>query len=150
MRDYKGIKILLAIDPFSHRDKAFLPQQEVFWNLRLNHVSFLLSLFLLSQFPERFLSLPLPWGFFGFSFHRGSFHRVGLLLCLPSTSQGQAKIVSARSNLRHSTIYVRGECNFLCSVLLQQKFEATDGPVLQPRVTAQFYLVSKGKYILEA
>ena len=38
MRDRKGIKILLAICLFSHRDKDFLPQQEVFWNLRLNHV----------------------------------------------------------------------------------------------------------------
>ena len=41
-------------------------------------------------------------------------------------------------------------CNFLDSVSLQQKFEATDGPVLQLCVTAQFYLESKGKYILEA
>ena len=52
-------------------------------------------------------------------------------------------------------------CNFLGSVLSQQKFEVTDGLVLQPcvissdrpvlqlRVTAQFYLDSKGKYILK-
>ena len=39
--------------------------------------------------------------------------------------------------------------NFLGSVLLQQKFEEMDGPVLQLRVTAQFYLASKGKYILK-
>ena len=53
---------------------------------------------------------------------------------------------------------VGGVCNFLGSVLSQQKLEATDGPVLQPLdrpvlqhdVTAQFYLESKGKYILEA
>ena len=38
--------------------------------------------------------------------------------------------------------------NFLGSVLLQEKFETTDGPVLQTRVTAQFHLESKGKYIL--
>ena len=52
----------------------------------------------------------------------------------------------------------RGVCNFLSSVSLQQKFEAMDGPVLQLsvgtvlqlRVTAQFYLESEGKYILEA
>ena len=43
-----------------------------------------------------------------------------------------------------------GVCNFLSSVLSKQKFEAMDGPVLQLRVTAQFYLESKGKYILEA
>ena len=45
---------------------------------------------------------------------------------------------------------VGGGYNFLGSVLPQQKFEATDRPVLQLCVTAQFYLVSKGKYILEA
>ena len=32
----------------------------------------------------------------------------------------------------------------------QQKFEATDGPVLNLCDIAQFYLESKGKYILEA
>ena len=40
-------------------------------------------------------------------------------------------------------------CNFLSSVSSQQKFEVMDGPVLQPRVIAQFYLESKGKYILK-
>ena len=40
---------------------------------------------------------------------------------------------------------VGGVCNFLGSVSSQQKFEATDGPVLQLPVTAQFYLESKGK-----
>ena len=44
---------------------------------------------------------------------------------------------------------VGGVCNFLGSVPLQQKFEATDGAVLQPHVIAQFYLESKGKYIFE-
>ena len=51
---------------------------------------------------------------------------------------------------------VGGVCNFLGFVLSQQKFEAMggpvlqllDGPVLQLHVTAQFYLQSKGKYIL--
>ena len=46
--------------------------------------------------------------------------------------------------------YVRGACNFLGSVLWQQKFEVTDGLVLQFCVTAQFYLTSRGKYILVA
>ena len=55
----------------------------------------------------------------------------------------------------------RGVCNFLSSVSSQQKFEVTDGPVWQTRVissdgpvlylrvTAQFYLESIGKYVLE-
>ena len=34
MRDYIGIKILLAICPSSHRGEDFLPQPEVSWNLR--------------------------------------------------------------------------------------------------------------------
>ena len=58
--------------------------------------------------------------------------------------------------------FVRGVCNFLDSVSSQQNFEVTDGPVLQPcvissygpvlqlHVTAQFYLESKGEYILDA
>ena len=49
-------------------------------------------------------------------------------------------------------------CDFLSSVSSQQKFDVTDGPALEPsvgpvlqlHVTAQFYLESKGKYILEA
>ena len=41
-------------------------------------------------------------------------------------------------------------CNFLGSVLSQQQLDVVDGPVLQLRVTAQFYLESKGKYILKA
>ena len=60
--------------------------------------------------------------------------------------------------LSHLYDFVGGVCNFLGSVSSQQKFEATGGPALQPsngpvlqlRVTAQFYLESKGKYILEA
>ena len=53
-------------------------------------------------------------------------------------------------------------CDFLGSVSSQQKFGATDGPVLKPHVissdrpvsqlreTAQFYLENKEKDILEA
>ena len=43
---------------------------------------------------------------------------------------------------------VGGVCNFLGFVFSQQKFDAMDAPVLQLHVTAQFYLQSKGKYIL--
>ena len=42
----------------------------------------------------------------------------------------------------------REVCNFLGSVSSEQKFEATDRPVLQLTVTAQFYLAGKGKHIL--
>ena len=57
-------------------------------------------------------------------------------------------------------MYVLGECNFLGSILSQQKFEATDvkalgvsqlsdSPCYSSR-TDQSYLENKGKYILEA
>ena len=41
LRDCKGIKILLAIGSSSHRSEYFLPQLDVFCNLRLSRVSFL-------------------------------------------------------------------------------------------------------------
>ena len=101
-----------------------------------------------------FLSFPLHWVlcvlFFAFSFHQSSFQQVRLLPCLASASRGPSQIVSARLNLRNGTIYVKGVCNFLGSVSPQQKFEATNGSVLLPCVVAQFYIESKGKYILEA
>ena len=42
-------------------------------------------------------------------------------------------------------LLLRGVCNFLGSVLPQQKFEVTDGPVLQLS-----FIGKKGKYLLEA
>ena len=48
---------------------------------------------------------------------------------LPHRSLG-AKVVSARLKPRNGTIDVRGVCNFFTSLLLQQKFEAMDGPLL--------------------
>ena len=75
MTDCKYIKILLAICPSSHRSEDLLPIPEVLWNPRLSHVSFLLIL--LCAVPVYsilgFLSLPLRWAFFMFSFHRGRF-----------------------------------------------------------------------------
>ena len=74
---------------------------------------------------------------------------------LKSYTQKKKKRKERKKNLQKT---VRGVCNFLPSISLQQKCEATDGPmfhfsdrsVLQLPVTAQFYLVCKGKYILEA
>ena len=62
MRDYKRIKIVLAICPSSHRAEDFLPQLEVFWNLGLSHVSFLQFVFAVQVSNTLgFLSLPLRW-----------------------------------------------------------------------------------------
>ena len=58
----------------------------------------------------------------------------------PLPCGGQAKVISARLNLSHGTRDVGGVCNFLGSVLPQQKFELTDEPVLQLSVTAWFVL----------
>ena len=69
-RDCKRIKILLGVCPSSHRCEDPLPYPEVFWNLSLRRVSFLLSLCFtapVSSMPG-LLSLPLRWVFFTFSF----------------------------------------------------------------------------------
>ena len=78
-----------------------------------------------------FLSLPRA-GFFPHSASpTGAFAKLGFCCAWLPPCGGRAEIVSARLNPSHGTIYVRGVCNFLGSVSLQQKFEATDGPVLQ-------------------
>ena len=60
MSDCKGIKILLAICPSNRRDEDFLPQLQVFWNLRLSHVSFAEFVFAVPVSSRLdFLSLPL-------------------------------------------------------------------------------------------
>ena len=66
----------------------------------------------------------------------------------PCVTAEKTKHKKQRNNI------VCGVCNFLGSVLSQQKFEVmdqlSDGPVLLLHVTAQFYLENKGKYNLEA
>ena len=49
----------------------------------------------------------------------------------------QDKVISARLNSIHSTIYTGRVCNFLGSVSTQQKFEVMDGPVLQSSFVCQ-------------
>ena len=93
-----------------------------------------------------FFLLPLHWVFFMFSLHSLSFHRVGLLLCLASTSRGPSwDFFSASLNLSHSNRDVGGMCNFLSSVSPQQRFEMVDQ--CYSSVTAEFYLASKAKYM---
>ena len=48
----------------------------------------------------------------------------------------------------HDCVTIGGVCDFLSSVSPQQKFEMADQ--CYSSVTDQFYLASKGKYILEA
>ena len=60
----------------------------------------------------------------------GAFTKLGFCCLWPGPHGGQAEVVSARLNPRNGTIDAMGVCNFLGPVLLQQKFEATDGPVL--------------------
>ena len=91
------------------------------------------SLFLLSQFPVCWASCHFHLA--GFSSPSAStvgvFTELGFFCVWPWPRGGQAEVVSARLNPSNGTIDVMGVCNFLGSVLLQQKFEATDGPVLQ-------------------
>ena len=103
-------------------------------------MSFLLSSFfaVLVSSMIGLLSVPLHWVFFAFRAELGS-----CCTWLPPC-RGCAEVVSARLNLSQGTIFVGEVCNFLSSVSLQQKIEATDGPVLQ-----LFYLASNEKYILD-
>ena len=74
---------------------------------------------------------------------------LGFCCAWPPPGGDGAEVASTGLNPRNDTRAVGGDCNFISSVLLQQKFEVKDRPVLQPCVTAQFYLESKGKCILE-
>ena len=105
MRDCKGLKSLLAICLSSHRSKDFLSPLEVFWNLRLSHVSFLPSWFLLFQFPARWASCHFPCsGFSHIQLPVGAF--AALYFCC--VRGGQAEVVSAKLNLGNDTVDVRG------------------------------------------
>ena len=63
---------------------------------------------------------------------------LGFHCAWPLPCGGQAEVVLARLNPSHGTIDFRGVCNFLGSVSSQQKFEATDGQVLQPHIKLSF------------
>ena len=114
-------------------------------------MTFLPSLFLLSWFPACWASCHFHCA--GFSSHSasnmGSFAELVSCCAWVPPRGGLAKVVSARLNPRNSTIDVKGVYNFLSSVSpqqnfgatsvrapckfpwSQQKFEVTDGPVLQ-------------------
>ena len=115
-------------------------------------MSFLLSLFLLSGFPACWASCHFPCT--GLSSHwaftTGAFAKLDFCCTWLPPRGGQAEIVSARLNLRNSTMDVMGVCDFLGSVSLQQKLEAIDRPVLWFHVITQFYLEINGKCNLEA
>ena len=64
--------------------------------------------------------------------------------CWISSENNSSEVIT-----QHASYCVQGVCNFLSSFSPQQKLEVTDGPVFQLCVTAQFYLESKGKDILE-
>ena len=87
-----------------------------------------------------FVSLSLHCIFFVFSFHCRSFPKLDFCCGWPLPCGGRAKVISARLNLSHGTRDVGGVCNFLGSVLPQQKFELTGEPVLQLGVKAWFVL----------
>ena len=131
---------MLAICPSNHRSEDLLPPTRVSWNLRLSHMSFLSSLFLMYLFPAQWASCHFHCA--GFSLCSastvGALTKLGFCCAQPLPRGSRAEVVSAKLNPGKGTIYVRGVYNFLGSVLLQQKFEAMDGPVLQLRVTALF------------
>ena len=67
-RDCKGIKISLGMS----LQRGPLTRPEVFWYLKLGHVSFLPSLFFAVPVSST-IGLPLRWIFFAFCIYRGSF-----------------------------------------------------------------------------
>ena len=77
-----------------------------------------------------FLSLPLHWDSFAFSFYHVSFHQVGLLLCLVSTLLGPSWDCSSqvKSTTRHQIC--QGSVWFPWFCLTAAKFW-NSGPVLQ-------------------
>ena len=149
-RDCKGIKILLAICSSNHRSEDFLPQPEVFWTLRLSRLSFLPLLVFAVPDSSTLGSLSLPCA--GFSSRSasimGAFAKLDFCAVWPLPCGSRAEVITARSNLSRSTMCVGEVCNFLGSLSLQQKSEATGGPVLQLRDIPQVYLANKGKYTL--
>ena len=90
----------------------------VFSNLRLSHVSFLLSSFfaVLVSSTLGFLSFPLCWVFFVLRFHCKSFPQVGLLLCLASSLLGprQGCFSQVKSESRHHRCQVSVRSSVLC------------------------------------
>ena len=97
------------------------------------------------------------WVLLVFSFHRGGIRQAGLLLGLATPFWGPHRGCFSQVKSESWHHRCQGLCHFLSSVSLQQQLEAMDrpvlqfldGPVLQLRIIAQFYLESKGKYILE-
>ena len=89
--------------------------------------------FLLSWFPALWASYHFCCA--GFSSRSASteraFTELGFCWAWPPPRTCWAEVVTARLNPRNGTIDVRGVCNFLSSVLPQQKFEALDRPVLK-------------------
>ena len=132
MRACKGIKILLAICPSSHRSEGFLPQPEVSWNRRMRCASFLPTLSLLSGSPARWASCHVPCASFSLrsASTAGAFAKVGFCRAWPPPCRGHAEVVSARLNLKNGTMDDGAVCDFLGSVSPQQKFEVMDRPVL--------------------
>lgn len=146
MRDCEGIKILLVIHPSSHRSKDFLLQWEVFWNLRLSHMSFQLFVFIVPVSSSLLCCFQCT-GFSSLSaFTMGGFAELGFccVWSLPHSDWAGGGFLATRLNPRNGTRDVGTVCNFLGSVSPQQKIRNDR----QTSVIAQFYLSSKGKYIL--
>ena len=115
-------------------------------------MSFLLSSFLLSQFPPcwascRSLSFPLHWVFLMFNFHGWSFCRVCLLLCLASALPGPSSPGCFRQVKSKSWHYICLQNVWFTRFCLATGKIWSNG---WTSVIAQFYLANKGKYILKA
>ena len=111
-------------------------------------MSFLLSLFLLSQFLPHWASCHSHRA--GFPSRSasttGAFTELGFCYAWPPPQGDQAEAASARLNQKNGTRDVGGVFNFLSSVSLQQKFEAIDQYY---SLVLHLILLVKEKYILK-
>ena len=96
-----------------------------------------------------FLSLPLHWVSFTFSFHRVSCCQGGLLLGLVSASLGPSGgcFSQVPSETLHQICPESVQVPWLCLARAKVWY---CGPVLQLGYSSEFYSTSKGKYTLES
>ena len=108
-RDCKGIKISLGMS----LQRGPLTRPEVFWYLKLGHVSFLPSLFFAVPVSST-IGLPLRWIFFTFHLYRRSFAELGSSCAWPLPHEGCFSQVKSES--RHHRCHTSVCFSVLCLV----------------------------------
>ena len=122
LREVRGNKWeIVKVPPVIGARTSFLPELEVFWNLRLGCVSFLLSSFFAVPVSST-MGLPLRWVSSPFASSAGA----SLSWAPAVLGLFHAEVVSARLYPSHSTIDVTRVYVPRFFVSSQQRFGATD------------------------